>query len=125
MGMTRMRAWAGVALSVLSILPAVALAGDHWEGVMSGPITVRTREVPGTAAKDVWAEGVIDAEVQDIQSTILDAEAYPRFMPYFKESRFVGAAAADGSRLVYSRMALPFVSERDYVVRVSVLKKVA
>lgn len=119
MGIKRMgRAWMGVLL----VLPLGAVAGEEWDILVSGPITVKTREVSGSV-KEIWAEGVMDAEVQDVQSAILDAPAYPKFMPYFKESRVVGKTEA-GHRLIYSRMALPFVQERDYVVRVEVLKRV-
>jgi hypothetical protein len=105
-------------------MPAAAFA-EGWQTVMTGPITVKTRAKPNNPVKEVWAEGVINAPAVDIQAAILDAEAYPRFMPYFKEAKYLGGPAADGSQLVYSRLALPFVSERDYVVRVMVDKRIA
>lgn len=121
MGNFRFGAWVGWLL----MAPLSATAGEGWETVLTGEITIRSRDMSGTSVKEVWAEGILNAEVQDLQSTILDAEAYPRFMPYVKESRYLGPAAADGSRLVYARLSLPFVSERDYVVRVTVVKSVA
>lgn len=111
------RAWVGMML----LLPLGAAANDGWDTLVSGPITVKTREI-SDSVKEIWAEMEMDAEVQDIQSAILDAGAYPRFMPYFKESRVVGNEG--GHALVYSRMAMPFVQERDYVVKVQVLKQV-
>lgn len=118
MGIERMgRAWVGMLL----LLPLGAAAGD-WDTLVSGAITVKTREI-SDSVKEIHAEMVMDAEVQDVQSAILDAAAYPRFMPYFKESRVVGKTE-DGRPLIYSRMAMPFVQERDYVVQVQVLKQV-
>lgn len=116
-------AWAGWVL----LMPLAASAGGEksWETLLNGPLTVRTRELPdNNAIKEVWAVGTMEAEVQDIQSAIMDAEAYPRFMPYFKESRYLTAAQDSGTRMVYSRMALPFVNERDYVVRVTLIQSV-
>src|SRR5262245_39552613 len=92
-----------------------------WETVAQGPIVVRVRVIPGTPQREVWAEGELEAEVQDLQSAILDADAYPRFMPYVKETRTL-ETTPDGARLVYARLEPPFIAARDYVVKVRVHK---
>jgi hypothetical protein len=115
-----------VALALLtSLLPAAAQAGDDWETVASGAITVKARNRSGTSIREIWAEGDIAAPVQDIQSTILDSESYPKFMPYVKECRFIGTPDADGSKYVYTRLDLPMLSSRDYVVKVNTPQQVA
>lgn len=97
---------------------------QQWETVATRPVVVRVREVKGTTtAREVLAEGTMDASVQDIQAAILDAEAYPRFMPYVKESRTVGKAAG-GGKLTYTRLEPPFLAPRDYVVKVSIHRSV-
>ncbi len=100
----------------LVALPAAA--GDDWETVLSSPIVVKTRLREGSAVKEVWAEGVIDAPVQDIQAALMDPARFPKFMPYVKEARVVGQPEPDGANIVYTRLDLPLVSPRDYVLRV-------
>ncbi len=113
---------AGMVVGLL--LPAWAGA-QEWRTILSGPITVQSRSLPGTSLQEVRAEGTFDADVQDVQSAILDAEAYPRFMPYVKESRFLRGHDGDDLQLVYTRVAPPFMEERDYVVQVTVDERVA
>jgi hypothetical protein len=105
-------------LSLLAALPARAADGD-WQTVATGAITVKSRIRPGSSVKELWAEGAIDAPVQDIQSALMDPEAMPKFMPYVKEGRFVGPPREDGSRIVYTRLDLPVVAPRDYVLKVN------
>jgi hypothetical protein len=122
--MTTHRALAALAaLIVLASTPA--FAGDDWETVATGAITVKARNKQGTAIREIWAEGEISAPVRDIQSTILDSESYPKFMPYVKECRFIGKPDADGSKYVYTKLDLPMVSARDYVVKVNTPQQVA
>ncbi|MFL5320040.1 MAG: SRPBCC family protein [Myxococcaceae bacterium] len=112
------------ALAAVVSLSAFAEEGN-WETVATGNITVKARTRSGTAIREIWAEGDMDAPVQDIQSTILDPEGYPKFMPYVKECRYLGTKAEpDGSRYVYTRLDLPMITSRDYVVKVDVPQKV-
>lgn len=106
------------------LLPAVAGA-QEWRTILTGPITVQSRTIPGTSLQEVRAEGSLEADVQDVQSAILDADAYPRFMPYVKEVRFLRGKGAEDLQLVYTRVAPPFMEERDYVVQVTVDERVA
>lgn len=116
MGILRVRV---AGLMALLLASGVASANE-WELIMTGPITVKTRALSGTTVKEVWAEAVLDAEVRDLQSAILDSRAYPRFMPYVREVRMIEGPAEDGATVVYTRLALPFLNERNYVVRVFV-----
>lgn len=116
---------AGAAL--LAVVPAVARAGEEaggpgWEVVARGPIVVKVRSIQGTDAREVWAEGELSAEVQDLESAILDGNAYPRFMPYVKETKVL-EVRPDGTTLLYARLELPLVTPRDYVVRMRVHRR--
>src|SRR5688500_1937076 len=96
------------AMGVAAVLCATsALAGEgQWETVATGDITVKSRARAGTPIKEIWAEGVIDAPVQDVQATLMNPERFPKFMPYVKEARKVGNPEADGSEYVYTRLEL-------------------
>lgn len=107
------------------MLSLPAFAGEEWETVATGKITVKARNKSGTAIREIWAEGDMNAPALDIQSTILDPEAYTKFMPYVKECRYIGKTEADGTKYVYTKLDLPMVSPRDYVVKVTTPRKVA
>lgn len=117
----------GAMLWVLGLLAAgpSRAAEGAWEVVATGKIRVKARQLPGSPVKEIWAEGVIDAPVQDVQSALMDPEKFPGFMPYVKESRYVGKPQPDGSRFVYTRLDLPIVTSRDYVIKVTLEKGVA
>ncbi len=95
---------------------------EGWELLGTEPVTIRSRTRPGSSIRDLWAEGELDVPAQDIQAALMDNERYPSFMPYCKESRFVGQTEPDGGRNVYTRLELPFVAPRDYVVKMNVLQ---
>jgi hypothetical protein len=108
----------GVVLGLV-LIPWVARA-DRWDVLENEPILIRARSRPNSAVREIWAEADLDAPAKELQETILDAEAYPRFMPYVKETRYLRPPDKKGDRLVYSKLEFPFVSPRDYVVKVTV-----
>ena len=125
------RGWAVGAVLAVAAVAGPAWAQDHngqaqdqgqgWETIAHGPIVVKVRPIPGTPSREVWAEGVLEAEVQDLQSAILDADAYPRFMPYVKEARTL-EHGPDGT-LYYARLEPPLITPRDYIVKMQVHKR--
>jgi hypothetical protein len=117
----------GKALGCLAVLwTSLAIAGDgEWELVQSGAITIKARQRSGTAIREIWAEGVINAPVQDIQATMMEPDRFRHFMPYVKEARQIGPVEPDGTRFVYTRIEPPIVSSRDYVVKVTLVESVA
>jgi hypothetical protein len=121
-----MRKFCTVGLAVALLAPQAAFAGDElkWETVATGAITVKSRGRPNSPVKDVWAEGEIAAPVQDIQSTLMESDQFPSFMPYVKESRHIGKPDADGTKYVYTRLELPVVTSRDYVLKVNLIQGV-
>jgi|CXWL01.1.fsa_nt_gi hypothetical protein len=111
------RTVASVALALMCAMPA--FAGDGWELIVEGPITVKNRDKPGAPGiKEVWAEGEIAAPAKDIQDALMTPNRFKYFMPNLKDSYEVGKPAADGSIFVYTMLSLPVVSNRDYVVQV-------
>lgn len=115
-----MASWRQAAVVGGLLWGAVAAAADDgppWETVATGAITVKARPRANSSIQEIWAEGYIEAPLFDVQATILDADHYVRYMPYMKEARILPLREADGSRYVYSRLSLPLISDRDYVVR--------
>ncbi|SHH96312.1 START domain-containing protein [Ferrimonas marina] len=89
--------------------------GDDWQRASrKGDNSVWTREVPGTAVKEVKLEAVIDAPVEQVWRTIAEIEAYPDFMPYIDAIEVVGSD--EDGELVYHRVSPPLVSKRDYTL---------
>jgi len=108
----------------LAAAPA-ARAEEPWQTVSTGEVVVRTRPVPGSSVREIWAETDLRAEVRDLQDTLLDGESFPRFMPYAKQARkLAGSPEPDGAWFVYTRVAPPVIAQRDYVVKVSVDRSV-
>jgi ribosome-associated toxin RatA of RatAB toxin-antitoxin module len=105
----------------LALVPFAAQA-QEWETILNGPVVIKARTKPNSPVREIWAEADLNASVQDLEEAILDAEAYPRFMPFVKESRYVGKREGD-SFLVYTHLALPIIQGRDYVLKVLVEKK--
>lgn len=117
----RLGCW--LALGALGFSSA-ALAEEEWEEIVSGPITVKTRDREDSSVKEIWAEGAMHAPVQDVQAAMTDAENFPRYVPYVKESRLVGGRTPEGAHYVYTRLELPWVTSRDYVLKVIIEKSV-
>lgn len=114
----------GWVMGCLAAIPFVAQAEEAWETIATGPIVIKARSRPGSPIREVWAEGEMNADVRDVQAVVLDAEAYPRFMPYVKESRYIGKPSPDGSCITYSRVEPPIVSARDFVLKTTIVKRV-
>jgi len=87
-----------------------------WQLVVEGPITVRNRAVAGTAIREIWAEGELDAPPLDVQTTLMEVSRLKSFMPYMKDARTLGDPLPDGGVYVYTLIDLPVVGKRDYVV---------
>lgn len=113
--------------SLLLVCATPAFAGDDggWVLVVDGPLTVKNRALDGTAIKEIWAEGEIDAPALDVQDALMDVAHLRSFMPYMKDARELGERLEDGSIHVYTLIDLPVVGKRDYVVRLSLTQSLA
>lgn len=74
------------------------------------------RSRAGTGVKEFKGAGLIDAPPAAVEKVLADVADYPTFMPYVTETRVL---AQEGDWIVtYQRLALPFVANRDYTVKV-------
>ncbi|MEA3188028.1 MAG: hypothetical protein QOD99_1858 [Chthoniobacter sp.] len=81
----------------------------------SNGIEFYSRPRAGSSIREFKAVSTIDAAANAIQNVLDDRDAYPRFMPYVRECRVI---SHEGTVLIaYQHLAPPFVSERDYTVR--------
>ena len=68
------------------------------------------------------AIGEIEASTDVVHAVINDVESYATFMPYTAECRVLKRES--DSVLTYQRITAPFVSDRDYILRVRTSSKV-
>jgi len=94
-------------------------AGEGWVQVSnSSKVAVYCRLKQGSSIKEYQAVGTIAAPNWVVENVLADAENYPSFMPYVAECRIL-TREPDGY-LSYQRVSAPFVSDRDYVLRLHV-----
>ncbi|HYX90170.1 MAG TPA: hypothetical protein VE782_01305 [Myxococcaceae bacterium] len=114
-----------VAAALVAVAPAPEGGAEGWETIATDPVLIKTRSVPGSSVKEVWAEAEIAAPALDVQSALTDADHFREFMPYVKESRTLGHPQPDGSQYVYTRLDFgSLITSRDYVVRVRVERSI-
>lgn len=118
-------------LAVVAAAAAATVAGAQADPADSDTaadeaagFAVRTADVPGSSAKGVWAEKIIEAPATDVEAALLDVAGLPRFMPYVREARGIPEAGARGSMLVHALLDLPLIGQRDYVVALQVKSSV-
>ena len=114
--------WCGAVALVL--VAGAASAADEWETVESEKAVIKVRPRADGSGKEVWAEKDVEASAADVQTALTDSFSFRLWMPYVKESRVV-TTNADGSRVVYIRLKLPVVDDRDYAITVTDEKKLA
>jgi hypothetical protein len=87
----------------------------------SDNIVIYRRPRAGPGHNESKVIGEIAAPIEIVHAVIDDVESYPKFMPYTVECRVL---KRDGdSVLTYQRISAPFVSDRDYTVRVRTTTK--
>jgi hypothetical protein len=110
-------------MTALAAYVAVTLcagdAGVPWEeAAKDNGITIYSREVPGSETREMKAQGTIDARPEEVWKAIRDYPNYTKTMPYTAEAKTL-QSEDDGKVLYfYSRLDLPFVSNRDYVIKI-------
>lgn len=108
---------AAVGMLVVALAANAEQGADAgWVTVSTGEITIKTRELAGSGVREVLAEAELDAPARDVQRAVTNVDRFPSFMPYVKEARTVGKPSADGTRIVYTSLALPFIAGRDFVI---------
>ena len=81
---------------------------------MASPSYSRGRA--GSSLKEFKSVGTIPAPSQAIENLLASVADYPRFMPYVTESRLISQSG--NITVSYHLLTVPFVSNRDYTVRV-------
>ena len=113
-----MRSLPGLLALVVALGAGFARAEEEWETVADGDVVIRVRERPDIpGGREIWAEGHLDAGIQDVQAALRNHESFREWMPYVTESRVLSAGPG-GTRVTYTRLDLPVISNRDYVLRV-------
>ncbi|MBL8919968.1 MAG: hypothetical protein JNJ54_13970 [Myxococcaceae bacterium] len=109
-----------LALALVTLLGAgVCLAEEQeWHTVVSGPVTVKNRAIPGSPIKEVWAEGEVNAPLIDVQDALMNVQRLKSFMPYMQDARIIKEQPEDQSVFIYTLIDLPVVGKRDYVTQV-------
>ncbi len=103
-------------ITVLALLVASSvLAEEGWKEESNAKgVVIQSRHRPGSSLKEFRAVGAIDATPDEVFSVIDDAESYARFMPYVAEARVL--KREKNSAVLYQRLSLPLVSDRDYTL---------
>ena len=105
-------------LMLITFAGEISAADEGWSVAMkSSDITVYERSRKGSDLLEFKAVRVLPLPSDTIKRVIDDVDQYPNFMPYVAEARVI---SRDGPNLVsYQRISPPFVSDRDYTVRVN------
>jgi len=111
-----------VAGGALVVLLASHADGVGWERVFSAEdLTIDTRTRPGSAIKEVRAEGMVGAPPPVVRAVLADLERYPEFMPYVTVSSVLAREPAGVlvyQRLSFGALRLLGLRDRDYVLRI-------
>jgi ribosome-associated toxin RatA of RatAB toxin-antitoxin module len=91
--------------------------GEEWvKAATRRSVTIYNRSRSGSKVKELKAIGVIKAAPAAVFKVINDIEGYRRFMPYTGEARVISRDT--NSMVVYQRLAMPMVSDRDFAIRI-------
>ena len=92
---------------------------DWTEAYRTDELVIFTKDVE--AGRRIVAIAEVDAPPEIVFNVITDFDHYPDFMPYVKESRVL-SRMGDSDVVTYARIALQFVSERDYPLKVKMTR---
>lgn len=123
--MRRIVAFAAAAVFVAT--PAQALdvksPGPDWtEAYHTNELTIFVKDVD--EGRRIVATAELEVRPEIVFDVLSDFEQYPDFMPYVKESRVLSREGNSGV-ITYARVAPPFVSERDYLLKVRMTRGTA
>ncbi len=79
-------------------------------------VALYSRARVGSSLKEFKGTGVIDASPETVEKVLGDVASYTTFMPYVAEARVISQSGP--VEVSYQRLDVPFVSGRDYTVRV-------
>ena len=109
-----------VSVAIFFVLAADPAAKQTpWEeAAKDNGITIYARDFPGSEVREMKAIGTIDAKPQEVWAAIRDYPNYTKSMPYTVEAKTL--AKEDGDKVIYfySRLSLPMVDNRDYIIKI-------
>lgn len=108
-----------LAFALAAALLSAQDAGPGWEKKAEGQgVTIYSRAHPGSDVKEIRAVGEVDAPPLAVLRVVSDFSRYKDVMPYTEESKVL--LREDGGKVVhfYTVINAPFVSRRDYSLRV-------
>lgn len=88
------------------------------EAAKDNGITIYSREIPGSDVREMKAIGTIDAKPHEVWKAIRDYPNYVKTMPYTVEAKVMGQEDGDKVIYFYSRLDLPLVDNRDYLIKI-------
>ncbi len=103
------------AASSVQALDMKSPGADWTEAYRKGELVIFTKDVE--AGRRIVAIAEVSAQPEVVFNVITDFDHYPDFMPYVKESKVL-SRMGDSEVVTYARIAPPFVSERDYPLKV-------
>ena len=90
--------------------------GPDWtEAYHKNGLVIFTKDI--AEGRRVIAVSEVEAPPEAVFNALIDFEHYPEFMPYVKESEVL-SRTGDNEVVTYARIAPPFISERDYPLKV-------
>ena len=106
----------GVASAAFIVLLSGPVLAEEWKlESEKDALAIHSRVRAGTGLREFKAVGTVEAPPDVVFAVLDDSEAYPGFMPYTAESRVLNRQK--NAVLVYQRLDLPFISDRDYTLR--------
>lgn len=104
-----------LAASSVQALDMKSPGADWTEAYRTDELVIFTKDVE--AGRRIVGIAEVSAPPEVVFNVITDFDHYPDFMPYVKESRVL-SRMGDSEVVTYARIAPPFVSERDYPLKV-------
>lgn len=97
---------------------AAARQAPWEEAAKDNGITIYSREMAGSEVREMKAIGTIDAKPHEVWKAIRDYDHYTTTMPYTVEAKVLGKEDGDKVIYFYSRLDLPLVDNRDYLIKI-------
>ncbi len=97
--------------------------GPDWtEAYHKNGLVIFTKDI--AEGRRVIAVSEVEVPPEAVFNVLVDFEHYREFMPYVKESEVL-SRTGDNEVVTYARIAPPFISERDYPLKVRLTRKAA
>jgi hypothetical protein len=97
--------------------------GPDWtEAYHKNGLVIFTKDI--TEGRRVIAVSEVEVPPEAVFNVLVDFEHYREFMPYVKESEVL-SRTGDNEMVTYARIAPPFISERDYPLKVRLTRRSA